>query len=149
MHERVSIIWAYLFQKDNAQNHWLTLTNINPNAEGTWLIYDSLNDANYIQHWRYAFRKICPDQNTFFVQTVNVVKQKDYTDCGLFAIAYLVAIIHKKDPAKLCFYQHELRQHFNFSLKSGTWNEFPHEYVTTSPTYTQHEINLGDIPVNW
>ena len=103
----------------HAFNHWLTLTNVNPNAEGTWLIYDSLNDINYIQHLTLTLRKLSPDQNTFNVQTVNAVKQKDYTDCGLFAIAYLVAIIHGKDPSKLCFDQNYMRHHFNLSLVSG------------------------------
>ena len=81
--------------------------------------------------------------------SVNVERQKEFNDCGLYAIAYLVAIIHNRDPTKLLSNQNALRKHFNLCLLSDCWDEFPHQYLENNSIYTLHELNLGNIPVNW
>ena len=133
----------------HAGDHWVTLTNINPHSNGTWLLYESLNNKSYVNQLLHTFRKLSPDQNTFYVETVNVARQKDFTDCGLYAIAYLVAIIHNRDPTKLLFNQNAMRKHFNLCLLSDCWDEFPNQYLENNSIYTLHELDLGNIPVNW
>ena len=47
-------------------------------------------------------------------------------DCGLFALAYAVAICMETNPAKLIFEQIWMRNHFNQVLKSQNLQQFNH-----------------------
>ena len=38
-------------------------------------------------------------------------KQAGTTDCGVFSIAYAVALVHGKNPGKLKFHQDKMRSH--------------------------------------
>jgi len=133
----------------HAPNHWLTLTNVNPNSQGSWLIYDSLNNPSYLASLRHVYRRISPENNLFYVQSVNVMPQFDANDCGLFAIAYIISIAHEKDPAKLMYNQKSMRQHFNNCILSGIWTEFPSIEINCMQTYKEHVFDLSDLPVNY
>lgn len=112
-------------------------------------MYDSLNKPSYLSNILHVFRRISPECNTFYVQSVNVVPQFGSDDCGLFAIAYLIAIANGKNPAKLMFNQMVMRNHFNDCITSGIWNEFPSIEIDCTPIYKEHCFDLSHLPVNY
>ena len=59
-----------------------------------WVVYDSLNAPRYLKFVKPLIvraKELDPEFNGLY-ETVNVVKKTGSRDCGLFAIAYLIAI---------------------------------------------------------
>ena len=54
-----------------------------------------------------------------------VQQQLGANDCGFFAIANLVEVLVGGNPAKVCFNQTLIREHFVSCLESGKWLPFP------------------------
>ena len=67
-------------------------------------------------------------------------------DCGLFALAYAIAICEEKDPAKLFFTQIAMRDHFNHVLQSQHLTHFEMKEMTT-PHYKEYNVNLASIKI--
>ena len=67
-------------------------------------------------------------------------------DCGLFAIAFAIAIYEKIEPAKLKFIQQTMRNHYNFSLKyPSTIIQFDHEIENTIvANYTKQKVYISN-----
>ena len=78
----------------NAGDHWVTLTNFNP------FYVDKMNDSGLGIWFMYES-----------------LKNHQYY-CGLFAVAYAMAICESKEPAKLLFLQIAMRDNFNTTLKT-------------------------------
>ena len=136
----------------HAYDHWVTLTNINPNSPpdlpGTWLMYDSLNQPDkYLPILHKSFRTLSPDTNKFTIETVEVISQYGYSDCGLFALAYVMAIAFMKNPAKMHFSQIKMRDHFNLCMECDYWTEFDGLEFDRELKYIRHEIDLSDVSV--
>jgi hypothetical protein len=74
-------------------------------------------------------------------ETVEVEQQDGSKDCGLFALAYVLAIANYKDPAKLRFNQSSMRAHFNSCIQLGKFSEFESSYIDKEPTYTERRFN--------
>lgn len=137
----------------HAGNHWVTVTNTNPNCENgsnnEWVVYDSLNTESYLKHTRSFFARIKELSPEFkgSYESVEVVKQEGSNDCGLFSLAYVLAIANKKDPAKLIFNQKVMRTHYNKCVESGVFTEF--ESVATTPdhepVYKRHAFRFKQV----
>jgi Ulp1 family protease len=61
------------------------------------------------------------------IASVQVPKKTNYNDCGLFALAFVLAIANKKDPAKLHFNQSTMRDHFSRCIAMDKFTEFDSE----------------------
>jgi hypothetical protein len=59
-----------------------------------------------------------------------VKPQEGIVDCGLFALAYCLAICHNLDPAQMNFDQSAMREHYN-NLYFNNMNNFP--YILQAP----------------
>ena len=71
-------------------------------------------------------------------------KQYGTVDCGLFALAYAIAICMDKNPAKIIFEQISMRNHFNQVLKTQNLQQFNHFEIenNTWTHYNEHCIDL-------
>ena len=56
---------------------------------------------------------------------VRVQQQIAASDCGLFAIAFAVALVNGQDPAALTFDQGVMRQHLRLCLQRQQMEPFP------------------------
>ena len=54
-----------------------------------------------------------------------VQRQQGGSDCGLFAVAFLVEVLTGGAPSLARFDQSRLRSHFIACLKEGNWTPFP------------------------
>ena len=59
------------------------------------------------------------------ITMVHVQQQQGYNDCGLFAIAFAVALCNGLDPATLTFQQPAMRSHLKTCLVAKTMTPFP------------------------
>jgi hypothetical protein len=109
-------------------------------AASNWIVYDSLNDQKYIPYTRSLFVRVAELDKGFRGKTasVQVPKQTNYNDCGLFALAFVLAIANKKDPAKLRFNQSTMRDHFSRCIAMDKFTEFDSEYMDIGPVYSEH-----------
>ncbi len=71
-------------------------------------------------------------------------KQYGTDDCGLFALAFAIAICMDKNPAKLFFEQISMRNHFNQVLKSQYLQKFNHLEIENSTLshYYEYAIDI-------
>ena len=132
-------------------NHWLCLTNINPNSHGVWLIYDSLctADTNFCD-LKPVFAKLRPylkeSKLPFIVETVTlplVQRQFGSNDCGLFALAYAQTLCELKDPGKHMYNQLMMRYGFNECMKdSECWPFMRVEVANADISYQRHAVDL-------
>jgi hypothetical protein len=134
------------------KNHWITLTNYNPHyvdknetGLGLWFIYDSLNNQEYYANSiKPALKRLNVDKSNVVVMACDMPKQYGSNDCGLFALAYAIAICMEKNPAKLIFEQISMRNHFNQVLKSQNLQQFNHFEIenTTLTNFNEYCIDV-------
>ncbi len=112
--------------RNAGKNYWITLTNYNPHyvnktetGLGLWFIYDSLNNVEfYANSIKPALKRLNSETSCVLVMACDMNKQFGTDDCGLFALAYALAICMNKNPAQLLFEQISMRNHFNDVLKT-------------------------------
>jgi hypothetical protein len=125
---------------------------MNESGLGTWFLYDSLNQAEYyLQKIRPALKRLNIDNNNMTVMACDMFEQYNTEDCGLFALAYAIAICEDKDPSMLVFQQISMRDHFNSVLQRSEITQFKHyEIKPTTPTiYKEYNVNLSDVRINF
>jgi hypothetical protein len=133
----------------HAKDHWITVSNAKPDSEKSdssneWIVYDSLNNEKYLKYLKPFFailKKLDPSFNGKY-RSVQVIGQNGSDDSGLFAIAYVLAIANKKDPAKLKFNQSKMRSHFNSCVKNQQFVEFESKAKDLEPVYCNRRFNL-------
>ena len=59
------------------------------------------------------------------VKIMNVVKQKNTYDCGVYALAYATSILLKIDPCTVEFVESKLRRHLIKCLENKRFTAFP------------------------
>ena len=73
---------------------------INDCRLGVWFVYDSLNNPeNYLKIVAPALKRLNMDSGSVRVLGCNMPQQYGTSDCGLFALAYAIAICENKEPA--------------------------------------------------
>ena len=107
-----------------SNNHWITISN-RGQPPGTVCIYDSLlkkpskATVKMIAHYCHS-----PEKN-IRLNVMNVSRQPNTYDCGLYAIAFATSLLHGEDPTKLDFVQNRLRKHFGKCIDKGIISPFP------------------------
>ncbi|CAF1074521.1 unnamed protein product, partial [Brachionus calyciflorus] len=94
----------------HAENHWVTVSNYNPNFKSNelncWYVYDSINSANYyLQKIKHFLKLINGGSRYMTICNIPVVQQIGYDDCGLFALGYALALAMDIDPGSIYFDQ--------------------------------------------
>ena len=59
------------------------------------------------------------------IEIANVHKHADYSDCGVFAVAYCTALAHDQDPSKFIYKQESMRKHLELCLSNKRMEPFP------------------------
>ena len=96
------------------------------NSKGPVEVYDSLNPNKLSDSTLYTIRNY--HGQSCIVKIMNILRQKDYKDCGLFAIANATSICQRDDPtAALIYVQDEMLQHLLDCLEKRDMSPFPHE----------------------
>ena len=78
------------------------------------------------------------------VSIMNVQKQVGTADCGLFALAFVTAVVHGHNPTKLYFDQKNMRPHLIESLEKMEASMFP---VIKTQTKRRDTLKQIIIPV--
>ena len=140
----------------HAKNHWVTITNCNPDYEfarpdglGIWFLFESMNDASYAQEIKPALKRLNSESSIFLLNTCVVPKQQGVIDCGIFALAYAIAICEGVDPSKLFFHQNLMRFHFNEIINTGVVTQFPHSQLNTTTSYKDNLIDISNINLKY
>ena len=120
-----------LFKGDNKCGHWFTIKILNLKP-GYVNIYDSLN----LEPDSQVKSQICAilkyEGTIVTVNKVPVQQQHGSVDCGLFAIANIIALCFGYEPNKILFRQDRIRNHLISCLQAGQFSMFPFD-VNTRP----------------
>lgn len=105
--------------------HWITLSNISCKSSAV-NVFDSWKRT---LHWdtKAAIMAIvdADTNNQIAVEVCRFQKQRNDSDCGLFAVAAMVALAHGSDPSKLIWDLRTLRSHFVDCLNLSKLTPFP------------------------
>ena len=73
------------------------------------------------------------NQKVIHVQFVDVDKQENTYDCGLYAIAFATSLCHGYDVSHIKYNSQEMRQHLLHCLEAGIITQFPSTHRTNGP----------------
>ena len=104
-------------------NHWLVASNIGC-PENTINLYDSAFSNVSDGTWK-VIQNLFQATNSTAIKMVDMQKQTGGNDCGLFAIAVTVTLLHKCNVSNTKFVQDKMRQHLCECFVNGTFTLFP------------------------
>ncbi len=112
-------------------NHWVTVSNIRPKSDPT---FDSVGiyDSNWLSTSKirsHTMEQIC----SFFkskakllcFDVVSVERQKNLSDCGVFALAHATELVYGDDPSVAVWDTEKMRKHIINSVENGYVLPFP------------------------
>ncbi|CAH1272977.1 PKD1L3 [Branchiostoma lanceolatum] len=109
----------------NNHQHWV----LSSYTDGKVCLYDSLSVpmTPSLQIQLYQSYAAFADQtrNTLTVFLPNVQRQKNVSDCGLFAIAWAVDIAEGQDVSRVVYDNRKMRSHLKTCFKQGNLTPFP------------------------
>lgn len=105
-------------------NHWVCTSNVH-SAPGVCDVYDSMPASHSPSLIRQIAAMMKCSEPSFRMRYINVQMQAGSSDCGLFAIAFAVALCAGRDPHKCSFDQGQMRMHLKQCLEKGELSEFP------------------------
>ena len=106
-------------------NHWVCASN-HKCRSGEVEIFDSVVKEEVSTTVRRQLATILQTLRPRMTMTrVSVQQQSGGSDCGVFAIAFAVALAHGQDPATLTFNQGVMREHLRFCLQTKKMEPFP------------------------
>ena len=101
-----------------------------------------------------ALKCIDYEKNELSIIQCNVPPQNGINDCGLFALAYHIAICHGFNPSQMLFDQSVMREHYNsfFNTAESNYNcmntiqNFPYICQFSQPKLQsyKHVLNIMD-----
>ncbi len=122
-------------------NHWVTVSTIDVQNPNTIKLFDSKFAAVTTSLKTQIAALLCTNNETIQVNVVDSHSQVKYKfcyssfnilctqmgscDCGLFAIAYAVAVAFGKDPEVCIFNQEMMRKHLFHCFTEGILTPFP------------------------
>lgn len=110
-------------------SHWVTISNVESTESNQLLVYDSLYNRFPAACEKKLYRQIAcmlmTDQPTFILKWVDVQKQNNGSDCGLFAIAAATALCEGKSPQRYHWKIEEMRGHLADCIQIGQLSIFP------------------------
>lgn len=88
---------------------------------------------------------IYEEGQSFKIVVLKVQRQNNYHDWGVFAIVFLVSLLHGVNPSDLTFDNGEMKKHIIKSLKGAFFQLFPLSQVQEQRT--QEQVFVQDVPV--
>ena len=125
-------------------NNWVALPNIGCSPGSVhWL--NSLHGSPSLSQERIVADLVQATVNTIETQTMNVQKQLEGSVCGLFALAFITAILKNQDPTPTlhCF-QQKMRGHPIKCLEKKTPLPFP---ITKHQNRKQDILHTMVVPI--
>ena len=100
-------------------NRWVAVSNIGCSlGRVQWL--DSLHCLPSLSQQRIVADLLQATVDEIVIETMNVQKQLGGSDCGLFALAFITAVLNNQDPTAQCFEQNKMRRHLIECLERKT-----------------------------
>lgn len=107
-------------------NHWVCASNKH-SSPGVCDVYDSMPASLSPTLSRQLAVMMKYHKPSFTVRFISVQMQSGASDCGLFALAFAVALCSGKDPHKCSFQQDQMRHHLATCFENGELTEFQAE----------------------
>ncbi len=106
------------------RSHWIVASTVNCD-NGIVNVYDSLSTA-IDKDTKFQISSICDTtENTIKIKSVNIQRQTNSRDCGLFSLAVATELAQRKDP-RLCYWDvSKMRNHLETSLEKEIMTSFP------------------------
>lgn len=105
-------------------NHWVCASNA-LSSPGVCDVYDSMPASHSSTLTRQVAAIMKSPEPAFTMRYINVQMQNGANDCGLFAVAFAVALCSGKDPHICSYDQSQMREHLFQCLEKGEMTEFP------------------------
>lgn len=113
-----------LHRGDSKSGHWFTVSTVGCN-EGSVNWYDSSYNELDVDS-KYQICSILKyDGKALKFNKIPVQSQQGAADCGLFAIAFAVALCLGNNPQKMVFNQDKMREHLVDCIESQNFTNFP------------------------
>lgn len=115
-------------------NHWITISNMNQKDTSTVCIYDSMRQRpsdrtiQTIAGYRYS------QDDKLSMKVMNVDRQPNLNDCGVYAIAFATSLLYGEDPTELHYDILCLRKHFKQCIDKCVMTPFPSTVKYRCPT---------------
>ena len=84
---------------------------------------------------------LCTSQKSFTIEHVDVQRQIGTSDCGLFAIAFAVALCYGHDPHMYKYIQDSMRHHLIDCFNKHSMAPFPSKPIRSRPERILYEQN--------
>jgi len=110
---------------DDDRHHWVTVTNIGSDNPEEVYVFDSVFSCSSTCIRTQVGSLLHTDKSQFTLKFVDVHKQDGWNDCGLFSIAYTVALSFDLQPGTCVFEQNLMRLHLIRCLESHKFTTFP------------------------
>lgn len=125
------------------KNHWIVVSNIGCDP-GVLNVYDSMYATISVQSKRQicAFWKSPVDQITF--NMINIQRQPNGSDCGVFAVAVAAEIVHGKDPILSYWDVSKMRVHLIRCLEARKIDCFPQARTRRIPLGNRYKKVIPD-----
>ena len=107
-------------------HHWILVSNIGCSNQSEVKLYDSLFRGRIPIFVKKQIASLLHEESrSFKIIVPGVQRQNNYDDCGVFAIAFLVSLLHGLNPSDLTFDSAAMRRHLLNSLNMGFFYPFP------------------------
>ena len=105
-------------------NHWIVISTMGCKRHEIE-IYDLLQTTLTTESETVIAKYLHSEGSHIVMKYVNVALQSGSTECGLYAIAIMMALAFGEDPALLVFDQNSLRGHLGECFETGNIQLFP------------------------
>ena len=106
------------------RNHWVVASSVNCEP-GIVNIYDSLFSNIDLDTACQVASLVRHNKNNIHLQSINIQRQPNSRDCGLFAVAVAVELAQRRDP-RFCYWDvSQIRSHLIQLLEINKITSFP------------------------
>ena len=100
--------------------HWIVLSNMADECDSiTYNVYDSANYPLDVDTKHQICSLTKPTSKQIRIQMVNIQRQPNINDCGLFALAVATDLVHYQDPQKHSYVISSMRPHLVKCIENG------------------------------
>ena len=110
---------------DSNRNHWVTISNLDSSERENVFVFDSMFSRGSSSMKAQVACLLHTSKSEFTLNFVDVHKQTGSNDCGLFSIAYAVALCLGKNPSTVVFDQPKMRSHLISCIEQQNFSLFP------------------------
>ena len=129
----LSITFAFEIQREFIQilhdghGHWLMVSNIGAKDHTELLVYDNMYPTvgSVVKQQNLIAALLACSETTIKLKMMDVQIQTGGSDCGLFAIAFSIALINGEQPGRFFFNHNAMRSHLAKCLEDGRITMFP------------------------